>query len=319
MTDYLKSRALGALIILLGVSGGSGSALADSPCAAVQTFVYKLKPGQEKSFHCHSHTKVFDVAVPARGLALAQIQFVMANSAGHATHFWSLGVKVGQPIFKGRMGDDIASGGNTGVKQVLGYGELTDAHHNAMVSGRQGSTVCSENAVSMWSGATLKVFVAVDQRPACRGKDIVAISYATKMTEKGFIRPYLPNFVWPVHGAQDLELEIETTPERPNLLVMSAVEGTVNKTISKLTAGITVDDYRIHHSKWVPHSDGMGHLVLNANFSTLAAPPKGEAPYSLSPGVHTVTHFVGNVSTNVHAATLPNCCGDSVLAAVRMR
>ena len=158
----------------------------------------------------------------------------------------------------------------------------------------------------------------MDPRPSCRGKDIVATSYATKMTEMGFVRPHLPNFVWPVHGANDLELAIETTPERPNVLVMSAAEGTVNTTISKLTAGITVDDYRIYHTKWVPHSGGMGHLVLNANFSTLAAPPKGEIPYSLPPGVHAVTHFVGNVSTHVHAATLPNCCGDSVLGAVRM-
>lgn len=306
---------------LLGAFLLATTALADTPCAPVQTFVYKLKPGQEKSLQCSgSPTKIFDVTVPARGLALAEVLMVMANSPGHATHFWSIGAHVGEGIIHGNIGDDIASGGNTGRKRVLGYGELTDAKNHVVVKGRQGSTLCSNGAVTVWSGARLRVWVE-DPHPACRGKDIVAMSYKNNMKAKGFVRPRIPNFVWPVGvaGSQDLAITMSTTSDRRNLIVTTAVEGSVDKTISKLSAGLTIDNglYRVQQTQWVPHSEGMGHLVLNPIFSTVYAPPHGEPP-ELPLGDHTITHFVRNMSTSVKAWTLPNCCGDSVLGAVRL-
>lgn len=277
-------------------------------CRPPRKYVYTILPGQERTFACSpSVTDIFNINIPDTGFAIGRASLVFRNNNTDQIYFWSASVVVGTGDISYAQGDDICPNTSTPVKRVLGYGHLnSDNNSNIRVLATQGSSPCTDNQVSVFSGGTLDVWVE-DADVRCQKKDINMVSsYQTLGLSKHY---------WSTEMQEIISLHIPATNDRSTMLVLSAIEGSPEKNpnsvcgqesatlVSQAVTNLQgVVDTQIEA---IPASQGMGHVVLS---------PQALVSYSSS--LNEISLFVG--SNTSEPVFTNDCCGDGKIGFVKL-
>ncbi len=273
------------------------------------TFNYTLEAPTPLACDAGSPVPVFDVAVPAGGQALARANLIVRHQGAGITpviHFWNARVVVGTPELAFGIGDDVCPG--VVVRRTnLGYGRLDATAGRVRELVFQGSSPCTDGALTIEAGSTLDVWVESPESE-CRGRDIFVRSFY-RMVETD-TNVY---WVWPTLMAQVLSARFEAVETSETARVLAVIEGTPwdnpNSTCGSEAATLvlqTAVDGEILSTvrDVVPASSGMGHLVLSA-----------DAEVEISVGEHEVSLLAG--SNFERYVTTGGCCGDATLAVIR--
>ena len=278
-------------------------------CGPVTTFSYTLAAPVALACDAGSARVVFDVTVPAHGQALARANLIIRHQGAGITpviHFWNARVVVGTPELAYGIGDDVCPGVSVS-RTNLGYGRLSAEADHVQVLSYQGSSPCTDGALTIEPGSTLDVWVESPE-PECRERGIVVRSFYQMVDTDTNVY-----WVWPTLMAEVLSATFETTEASENARVLAVIEGTpwenpnsicgseaATLVLQTALDGATLSTVR----DVVPASSGMGHLVLAA-----------DAEVEVFAGAHEVSLLAG--SNFDRYVTTGGCCGDATLAVIR--
>lgn len=281
-------------------------------CTPPRHYSFVLPKGQEKFLTCAGgSTKIFEVQIPDEGAVIGRSQIVFHNNDSKDSYYWNAAIIAGTTKVAYGSGDDICPGQTSKIKTVLGSGVLDSSNNVVTVVAHQGSTDCKEGTVSVFSGATLDVWVE-DPDPSCAGKDLQLISsydvYGVNATPQ----------LWATHMEKLIELPVPKNTDRSQIQIFSSVEGTPltnpNKVCGQesatLIAQVTSNSAGILATEItpIPASSGMGHLVLN---------PEASIPY-FPESLQSIGLLVGS-NTALSAITTGGCCGDGKIAFIKSK
>jgi hypothetical protein len=182
------------------------------------------------------------------------------------------------------------------VKQVLGYGVLTDAAPRVKVMAYQGASSCVDGRLVNWTGGYLDVWV---EDPNCPGQDIIVRSHRRDL---GLDNAYW----WAPEFSDYLSASVTTTTDRSRLRLLAGVVGSPLQAPKPLCTSpeparntlrgrVMVDQYlNSEVSGSIPASMGMGHLVLSSDSTSYPALGPHSIRWQLREEIDTGSVVTGN-------------------------